>query len=397
MKKLWLFAVVAALAAGAAGCGGGGASGDVTGDLKSVTVKSSTSTGDFTPSVIAGLGTGGTLKFTIAGVDADGDGTIDTPTLSGVKASTGALAMVLKAVDDTDVNCGDEVPIGEGTTEDKYDIGISLDTTGSMGNAAGILAERVASFATALVSGGVDAQFAGITLGDAFATKKSSGSAYDDVVSVGTLGDPPSWDSDERPDTGTALLGDAAMATFFAKVKDVVGSGSGGSGGTENYLGALQFLTSNVVPRSGSIRVLISIGDQCAYTPETAGEDGIVAPFLPPDPTSFAAGLAGNAIVHVISRPEDYIGCAGGNYYNMKGLSDATGGQFVDIGNCSSADTCNVDLTTLPITGAILGGVNVECNGLTSFYGAAGDYTFDLTITAGGKTAITRMILGLGW
>ncbi len=405
MKRFWLFGVLAAVALTAAACGGGGGSTPTpTGDLTAVSVKSSTSTGDFTPNVIAGLGTGGTLQFTIGGVDIDNDGTVDTPAAGVITASSGALAMVAKAVSDTEVTCVAS-EIG-GTTSSAYDIGISLDTTASMGAAAGVLANKIAAFTTSLADAGVDAQFAGITVGDEFATKASP-SLFTDPGALGTLGVPtPVENSDspppptcERPDTGATLLGATAMAAFFNDVSTVYGAGGCfGTDATENYLGSVSFITTNVTKRSGSIPIIISIGDNCAHTPTTfplitnynAATDAI---FLPPDPVAFAAGLAGRARVNVIGNTEDLLNCTAGGYYNMKGLADATGGSFIDMGGfgaCNDAATCPVDLTQDAILGAITKSIVETCDGLSSFYGGSGDYTFRIPVTVIGADGVAR-------
>jgi hypothetical protein len=421
MKRLWLGVGLAAiLTIGLAACGGGSGSGngnasgstsaaDITGDLKDVSVVSSTSSGDFTPGIVAGVGSNGALKFTVAGVDIDGDGKVETPTITGVTASSGAAAMVTKSFTDTSVTCDEGTKSGEGETADKFDVGISLDTTASMGSAAGVLADKIAQFVTGLGTG-FDVQFAGLTVGDAFATKLNPSTDFTDAVSQGTMGEPPSFDSCERPDTGTALVNSTNMATFFSQVKTAVGSGCSGNGGTENYLAAVEHLFKTTTWRAGSIPVIISIGDNCAYTPDTYTEDAIMGDWIPPAPATFLDEIKGRAIVHIIGHPDvadpsdpsSYgLYCGDYNYYNMKGLSDATGGQFIDIGSCSDATTCNVDLTKLPITSAISDSVNYLCDGRLSLFEGTGNVTLKVHVSATGttsgaaKTAEVDMVLGL--
>ncbi len=398
MKKC----IIAVLAVAAfAACGGGGSGGGtVTGDIKTLSVVSSTTTGDFTPSVTVVRSTSGTLQFSVAGIDVDGDGTIDSPTLTGCRASGGAAAMTAKALADTQITCDGGSPVEGGSTS--FDIALSLDTTSSMGGAAGVLADKIVTFANALSAAGVDAQFAGITVGDAFATKAGEGvTAYSDTdFSKGSLGTPTDtpFDTYERPDTGTALLSAADIGTFFTAVKNVIGSGGGGAGGVENYLGSVQRLYSATAWRSGANRMIISIGDNCAYTPVTMGEDGITGVWAPPEGTDLAAALAGNAIVHVAGTEGQ--SCSASNYYDPKDLAAATGGIFLPIpfGSCSSADTCDVDLITdFHILDSITGGTIYLCDGLSTTYGGSGTYTFVLTVEVAGRTATVTMVITLGF
>lgn len=347
---------------GAAGCGAA-TTRAASGTVASVGVSETSSSGDFTPSVSFLATSDNALGVRVAPVDVNGDGTVGTPSVTDVTVASGdQIALLLKGKAVTDSPDCTSRDVGSGETDDQFDIAVSLDTTGSMGAAAGILASKVAAFATALSDAGLDVKFAGITVGDAFATKLSSGSAFTDAISKGSLGEPPSFDTDERPDTGADLLAAADMATFFDEVESAVGSGAGGNDVIENYLGPIKFGNDNLNWRSGAGRVFISIGDNCAYTPDNASDDLITGVWIPPSPTDLENELAGVATVHVVGNPESTLECSSQNFYNMASLATATGGTFTEIGSCGTADDCNVDLTTLPISSAITGGVINECS-----------------------------------
>jgi len=158
-------------------CGGtSSGSSDVTGDVTDISTTSSTATGDFTPSLTTATEDSGALKFTVAALDVDGDGTLESPTITSVTATTGSGAALKKvdALTDEEITCDSGRTVGEGEDDDSFDIGISLDSTASMGSAVESIAEKIVSFAQTLEDNGVNARFAGITLGDAFATKSEN-------------------------------------------------------------------------------------------------------------------------------------------------------------------------------------------------------------------------------
>jgi hypothetical protein len=202
------------------------------------------------------------------------------------------------------------------------------------------------------------------------------------------LGTPPSFDSSERPSTGTTVLTSDDMQTFFQEVADVVSGGAGGAGLPENYLGSLQYLNDSVTWRDGAARVLISIGDDCAHTPDTYQTDGITTDWIPPSGADLAEELAGVATVHVIGEST----CSG--YYAMDGLADATGGSFTEF-DCYSSTSCNVDLEALPITSAITQGRVYNCDGSEDVYGDTGTYTLTIgfTVTASNGETYTATIV----
>jgi hypothetical protein len=250
-----------------------------------------------------------------------------------------------------------------------------------MGAAAGILADRIAAFAQALEDAGADAQFIGITTGDAFATKAISSSFTD--IAKGSLGEPPLFDFDERPDTGASLLSAGVMADFFTEVRAEVGSGAGGGDLPENYLGPLVYINDedNVNWRPTASRVLISIGDDCSHTAESAPLAGITGDWIPP---STAGGspenLFSGVVVHVIGS--DPLSCPD-PYYDMKDLATATGGQFVVLGDCGSDATCNVDLSELSITTSITESARIDCDGTETEGDDLATVCFDVSADGG--------------
>lgn len=377
-------------------CGGSSSSSstgtDQAGDASALTIVGSTSSGDFTPSVNPSVDSDGSLKFTVSAVDVDGDGTVGTPSVSSITVTSGSSDIVAgfarNSLADTEITCSSR-DVGAGSSDDSYDIGFCLDTTASMGGAAGVMADKIATFATALSEAGVDASYAGLTLGDAFATKSASSSFTDavsegDVDLDGTDDEPPSFDSSERPGTGDTLINATDLETFFSEVSDVVSSGEGGGDLPENYLGCLEWLVNNVGWRSAASKVLVVVGDDCSHTEETADAASITANWMPPSINDVNDIFAGVATVHVVGVDGGSGDCGEGvtsDYYNMPDLATATGGTFTEISGCDSADTCNVDLEELPISSSITSGVISDCDASCTTFEAAGTYTFTINVS----------------
>ncbi len=387
-RLLSLLLLAAALALVACGSSSSGDADDavITGDLTGLTTTSSTATGDFTPSVSAGVGDDGELRLTVTAQDVDGDGTLETPTVTSVAVTTGARTLT-----DLLLTCDDGREVGAGSSDDSFDIGFSLDTTSSMGDAVEAIATKIGTFATSLAASGVNVEFAGITLGDAFATKLASGSSFTDAISTGPLGVAPDFDTCERPWSGSALTSATDAETFFTEVASVTGSGCGGGDLPENYLGSLQYLNDTATWRTGATRILVAIGDDCSHTPLTYGEAAITDPWIPPAGADLAEALAGIATVHVIGPA---AGSCYGDYYDMAGISTATGGTFTEF-DCYSADDCNVDLSTLPIAASITEGMVFLCDGsLATYEDDPGSFTFtiDTTVTGSGGTTYNATI-----
>jgi len=354
LKSLGIY-VLGTLALGAlhlggpAGCGsssagGGGGTGSGTGNISSLTVRDETSTGDFTPAVTYYATTGNGLGIRANGVDVNGDGTPGTATITGTTAEVLGAALIVDG--SKDATAADLKCIKKGVEDtgiaSTIGLGISLDTTASMGSEVGPFASAIAKLASDLTAKGFTGAFSGITNGDAYATKDTSGSSYTDGVSQGDKDAPPSFDTVERPDTGTNPVSSSDEATFFNKVADVVGSGDSGGDSTENYLGSLLFLNDEVAWSSETQKILISVGDNCAHTVGSVaampggGFDPITDKWMPPAKAD-VEGRFTNAIVHVIGP--DVTGgsftCADGSLdYSMQDLATKTGGTFTDIDTC---------------------------------------------------------------
>ncbi len=368
-RSVWFVGLASSSALLLAACGGGGGGGSSdagnedtasagTYETESVSYESEE---DSNPSVSFFTSDDGGLGIRANGVDS-GDGDVTKPEVTNVTIeendTTGAStsgAMVAGA--EIASECTD-LETGEAGSGDSFDIGVSLDTTSSMQGAAGVLANVVADFATTLEDEGLDVRFTGITLGDAYATKDAdTESEFDDAVSTGTLGAVPNFGIEhERPDTGTALLNAGPMETFFSKVSEVVSpNGLGGFDIPENYLGPVEFLHEQVAWRTDAGRFIIGIGDEYAHTPTTfedfMSEDGGFATWEPPVPEDLAKKLSteGTAF-HWVGDEQLSVGA---DYYDMAELAAATGGVFTELGDCTSEESCEVDLTELPAVEAV--------------------------------------------
>ncbi len=371
-----------------------------TGDLAAVKViETKISDGaSFNPAISFFVTANAGLGFTVSGADVDGDNTVGSPAITGVSVVAGDAIALVRGPKAATISACASRDIGTGSSDDQFDIAVSLDTTASMGAAAGTIASKISAFATSLAEAGVNAQFSGITVGDAYATKSGGASDFTDAISRGTLGTPPGFDLCERPDTGTSLISATDMSTFFNEVGVAVGSGCDGRAVQENYLGPIAFLNEQLGWRAGASRIIIGIGDQCAHTPTSEGTDGILPPFSPPLPSDLESNLSGVATVHWIGNSDEDLGnCASRSQYNMNNLSSATGGSFATIGSCGSSDTCNVDLTTLPILSTITAATVTECD-----FETEGDATvtvcFDVAIegATANYCAVLELISTLG-
>jgi len=379
------------MAVALSGCGGGGGDGSATGvkvESRNVTYTSSPTGVSAKPSVSFYGDGASALGIRVTGADADGDGTVSKATLSNVRLEDGDT---LAKAGETPLSCS-SVETGSAGTGDIFDVGVSLDTTASMGAAAGVLAQKTAAFAKALESEGLNVRFAGVTVGDAFATKETADlTQYTDSVSQGPEGTPPMLDGSERPGTGTDLIDATAMETFFTEVYNVVGTGSGGWTNPENYLGAVEYLNNNVKWRDSAGRILISIGDDCSHTPTSVAASGYDwTGFTPPDPAAFTDALVDAGVgVNVVGA--DGLTC-GTDYYDMAELGAATGGGFTPIGSCGSQSTCKVDLSTLPLVAAITTARATESCDIT---GVTGEKTVRMDITIEGFTWSVAAVLSI--
>lgn len=306
-------------------------------------------TSDVTPTISTFTTEDGKLGIRVNGIDI-GDG-VQTPLISNMKiepvSESGSSARVAAreaaAPSASDAVCK-SIETGASGSGDKFDIVVSLDTTGSMGSQAGKLAAKIVDFAAKLEEQKLDVRFAGITVGDAFATLKTSSSSYaSDGVAKGSLGAPPTFDNDERPDTGLELITANAMQSFFTEVKNKVGGGLGGGDNPENYLGPIDYLNNNIEFRKDAGRFYVAIGDQCAHI--SGSSNDIDESVWEPRSTALIKEslIKDGAAVHLIWADRS---CSAA-YYDMRDLQKATGGSWTDI-----TDT-TFDLTKLPAIEAI--------------------------------------------
>lgn len=233
----------------------------------------------------------------------------------------------------------------------KYDIAVVLDTTGSMGSHASNFANKVVSFANTLKEeANLDVKFAGITYGDAYATLKNSTLYDSDGVAQGTLGTPPSFDLDERPDTGKNLLNSEQIQSFFSEVANNVRGGIGGGDNPENSLGPIYYQNTQVNFRDDASRMYIVIGDDCGHTAETLPktDSSEHANWTLPavEDIEHSLRLSG-AAVHLIWKKSTYDSqSCRENYYAMNDLRLSTGGLYAELDP-------NLDLASLPLIEAV--------------------------------------------
>jgi len=361
-KKAYLLPAATILMLGLTACGGakdattGSASEEAppreAGDFKVKELKVDAgpdNTSGVTPTVSTFTTEDGKLGIRVNGIDI-GDG-VQTPVISNMKiepvnesASSARMAAREAAAPSVSDAVCKSIETGASGSGDKFDIVVSLDTTGSMGAQAGKLAEKIVDFAAKLEEQKLDVRFAGITVGDAFATLKASGSSYaSDGVAEGSLGAPPTFDSSERPDTGLALITANDMQSFFTEVKSKVGGGLGGGDSPENYLGPIDYFNKSIDFRKDAGRFYIAIGDECAHKSGSSSNiDGTV--WEPRSAELIKESLIKDgAAVHLIWADRS---CST-SYYDMRDLQKATGGSWTNL-----YDT-TFDLTKLPAIEAI--------------------------------------------
>lgn len=202
------------------------------------------------------------------------------------------------------------------------------DTTGSMSGTVKGIAASVEKFATDIAAGGIDARFSMYTYGDAFATKKASGSTL--VIGQGDF-EPPAIDPVERPYIGLGELD--GFKSFLAELKAFSGLGSGGGDGEENTIGALAYAHRRVAFRDGAARMFVAIGDNPSHQEGDASVDLYPVVFQPPTGDALVEALQGSAAIHVVGHDD-----AGRGYYNLKSLADQTGGAFLELPGDGNVD-----------------------------------------------------------
>ena len=361
-KKAYLLPVATVLILGLTACGGaknsatGGTAEEAppreAGDFKVKELKVEAGEGnasEVTPTISTFTTEDGKLGIRVNGIDIGGE--VQTPVISDMKiepVSESDSSARMAARETADPSASDAVcksiETGASGSGDKFDIVVSLDTTGSMGAQAGKLAAKIVDFAAKLEEQKLDVRFAGITVGDAFATLKTSSSSYaSDGIAQGSLGAPPTFDSSERPDTGLELITANDMQSFFTEVKNKVGGGLGGGDSPENYLGPIDYLNNNIDFRKDAGRFFVAIGDECAHISGSSSNiDGSV--WEPRSAELIKESLIKDgAAVHLIWANKS---CSS-SYYDMRNLQNATGGSWTNISDAS------FDLTKLPAIEAV--------------------------------------------
>jgi hypothetical protein len=310
--------------AAAGGAGGESGSGVVAFSLTSVTILSSARSGEVALSGQLGIAEG-ELAFVLSAIKDPEDAT--------KPADPGHVGFTV-TMDGEALEC--EVGPTSDLQQAPVDIVFINDTTASMSGTVNGIADSVSEFATSVADRGVDARFAMVTYGDEFSTLSSSEDAYTigqgDYVATGV-------DSHSRAYVDLTELEN--FQAFLEEVKDSDDLGSGGGDSPENTLGALAYALDKMEWRSGAARVFIVIGDNPSHTsdPDDSLAESLDEHFLPPPVEDILASLDGTAVVHVVGRDRGEE-----PYYNLKGLSDATGGAFIDLPSDGVVDLTSMAL-----------------------------------------------------
>ena len=357
-KKLPYYALFTLVSIGLAGCGGSSSNDEdaaanektartavsVKAASTNITYKGDAEYENISPSTGYHITEDGQLGMRVNGLDlGDGSG-VQKPTIKNLTIkSTSSTPTAITYGEGLECT---EIETGSAGIGDKFDIVVSLDSSASMGRHASNFADKIVTFAGALKDQGLDVRFAGVTLGDAFATLSDS-DGYTSSTVKGTLGTPPSFDSSSRPDTGRELISATAMQEFFTDISDVIGTGLGGGDSPENYLAPIDFFNNNLNFRSDAGRFYIAIGDNCAHTSESFGSRADsysnVDYWKPRNPEDIKKELINDgAAVNLIWSNRD---CSG-SHYDMRDIQQATGGIFTLISD-------NVELESLPTIEAV--------------------------------------------
>ena len=294
---------------------------------------------DKTPSTSFFVTEDNKLGIRVNGMELEEGKGVEKLEVSNVTITEATARAIAESRTTDDTRCT-EVETGKGGAADKFDIVISLDTTGSMGSHAERSANKIAAFAEELQTRGLDVKFAGITTGDAFATLNTS-DGFSNAVVKGSLGTPPDFDSNSRPDTGLTLVSAEHMKDFFTEISTYVRSGQGGGDLPENYLAPLDYFNKKLNFREGAGRLFIAVGDDCAHTAETFKYKNGGDVWKPRDATAIEADFvkSGASVNLMWSSRSCY-----GDYYDMQNLRKATGG---------ATTTLSGELTDLPLINAV--------------------------------------------
>jgi hypothetical protein len=347
-------------------CGGGGGSGS---SSKKVTTNSVTAAGDVKMSGSAGL-KDGKLALTLSAIkDPDDPSKPADPSMAafGVAVNTPAAKALLAAAAADPFTCS--VTGVSSASASKIDLVFINDTTGSMDGTVLGIASSIQSFATSVAGSGVDAKFSMYTYGDDFATKLPSGSEF--TVGKGDFaleGDLFAADDVERPYVGLSDL--TGFQAFLAELTCNTGGpdacvpakalGNDGGDDAENTIGALDYALKKVAWRDGAAKVFIAIGDNPSHQQGDGGLNGTTAFPAAMQPTTgddLVSRFSGDATIHVVGN--DTTDPA--PFYNLKSLSDGTGGGFLELP--SSGD---VDLSALHMDAWFTKAFSGACSGAPS-------------------------------
>jgi hypothetical protein len=259
-----------------------------------------------------------------------------TAALSVTGSASGGASIVCSI---TGISAGSNAPV---------DLAFLDDTTGSMSGTVHGVSDSVKIFARDLAERGVDARFAMVTFGDAFATQPATGF----TIGRGELA-PPKFDVIARPYVGFGGLD--RFTGFLDEMKASKILGDGGGDEPENPLGALEWAWRSLTWRPGAARVFIAITDTVAHQ---AGDKTsfITAPWTPPSGAQVIADLDGDAVVHVVARDRELA-----PFFSLQSLADGTGGAALTL----PADG-RVDLGKLGLKDWLVNGFRGACSGAAS-------------------------------
>ncbi len=311
---------------GEGNAGGAGGEGGSTFSFTSVTVNESAQSGEIQLSGRLGIAEG-RLALVLSSIKDPED-----PTRPVAPDQVGFAVTIDGDAVECDIN-----PTGD-TVVAPVDVVFINDTTGSMAGSVNGIADSIRDFASSVAERGIDAQFSMVTYGDEFSTLSEGEEGFTEGQAEFTAS---SLDSQSRPYID--LSGLAKFRAFLAEMQASDDLGVGGGDEPENTLGALQYAIENLTWRESAARVFVVIGDNPAHTVASGERDGIAwdAHFVPPEVDSLLATLDGTAVAHVVAR--DF---GDDPYYNLKELSDATGGAFIDH---ATLDSGTVDLTSISL------------------------------------------------
>ncbi len=324
------------------------------GSGKTAKINSAKSEGDLKMSAGLGVDVGGSLVISMAAIKhPDMPNVPVNPLFASVSVSaqlSGSLSLTCT--------------IGgvSSTARSPVDMVFINDTTGSMSGTVNGISDSIKKFAEKVSAGGIDAKYSMYTYGDAYATRAKPGKFTNGTGDF----EPPSFDNVPRPYLGLSDLG--PFEKFLAEMKTSGALGMGGGDSPENTLGALLYADRHVAFRQGAAHVYVVIGDNASHQKGDGSKFG--PSWEPPSGDEVVGDLQGKAVAHVVGKDS-----GSAPYYNLKKLSDATGGDFKQL-----PPDGKVDLGSLGLETWMLSGYRGTCTGL-----AAGSLKVVLKATVVGK------------